>query len=124
MSEDDAVSRGSHRSNRGLVESDWDQDAFVERVMRAAQPELLRRRRGHQGIEMAIVRLRMPVLAACGLLAAASLVLLAVSRESSAQPLERPLAAALGVPDRLAIWALSEDRPAPAELLTFDEERR
>jgi hypothetical protein len=90
-------------------------ERFVGRVRAAATRELLRRQAPPRLGDL-IVRMRRPILAASGLLALASLLVLLTVQPSRRQP-DDAVATALGVPGVCADWAYSTGRPSVGELL-------
>lgn len=92
---------------------------LVRGVLGAAAPELARRQLPPP-VYALIARWRRPVLAAAGLLAAASLAVLLLTHPVSEQ--RETLAEAGGVPREWAAWAQADRNPTPAELLVLGQE--
>lgn len=96
-------------------------EGLVRGVLRAAAPELARRQ-APPPVYALIARWRRPVLAASGLLAAASLAVLLLTHPVSDR--RETLAEAGGVPREWATWAQADRNPTPGELLLLDQESR
>lgn len=90
-------------------------EAMIRRVLDAAAPEL-RRRRVQIGFVGSIVRLRTAILAASGLLAAASLVAMLTARQPQVAA-GHHFPEAMGIPHPWAEWVAARETPGPAELL-------
>ena len=96
-------------------------ERLVRGIRRAATPELMRRQ-GALGLWGELARWRRPILAASGVLAIASVLVLATVRPSSST---RSFAAeTLGIPAEWAHWIESGDRPGPADLLSAEWSER
>jgi len=90
-------------------------DRFVARVRTAATGELLRRQAPPRLVEL-IARMRRPILAASGLLAVASLIVLLAVRLPHPRTGDA-VATAMGVPDVLAGWTYAASQPSVGDLL-------
>ncbi len=94
-------------------------EELVQGVLRAAAPELARRQAPFPVFAL-IARWRRPVLATAGLLAAASLAVLLLTRPVAER--QATLAEAGGVPREWASWAQADRNPTPGELLALGQE--
>ncbi len=103
------------------LESDEALERFVGRVRTAATRELLRRQAPPR-LDAMIVRMRRPILATSGLLAAASLLVLLTLHLPSARSSDA-VATAMGVPGVLADWAYAVEQPSLGELISSGRTR-
>jgi hypothetical protein len=88
-------------------------ERLVREVRRVATPELVRRQAGLTPWGQ-IARWRRPILAASGLLALVSAIVVATVHPSTTA--KTTLAEAIGVPNRVAQWMQATDDPSPGDL--------
>jgi hypothetical protein len=96
-------------------------ERLVREVRCAATPELVRRQLSST-LWGQIARWRRPVLAASGLVALVSVIVLAVARPSSATSAtsQITLVEAFGVPSQVARWVQASEKPTPGDLLCLE----
>jgi len=92
-------------------------ERLVREVRRAATPELVRRQAG-LSLWGQIARWRRPILAASGLMALASVIVLVVAHPPTTK--QTTLAEAIGVPNQVARWVQAPDKPTPGDLLGLE----
>ena len=96
-------------------------ERLVREIRCAATPELVRRQAG-LALWGQLARWRRSVLAASGLVALASVIVLTVAHPSTrtSATSQITLAEAFGVPSQVARWVQANDKPTPADLLCLD----
>jgi hypothetical protein len=92
-------------------------ERLVREVRCAATPELLRRQARLTPWSQ-IARWRRPILAASGMLALASVIILALIHPSTTT--QMTLAEAIGVPSQVAGWVQATEKPSPGDLLGIE----
>jgi hypothetical protein len=95
-------------------------ERLVREVRRAATPELVRRQAGLT-LWGQIARWRRPILAASGLVALVSVIVLAVAHPSATS--QTTLAEAFGVPSQVARWVQANEKPTPGDLLGLERSK-